>query len=91
MSTSFRNHFLIVRVCVCQQDVIKGLMTWKKFPSQGLVTLSSMPTLSDVWVPRLSSRFSEDIMPLELPELLEELPADDKKCLALEDDDTSDG
>ena len=39
-------------VCFLFQDVIKGVMAWKKFPSQGLVSLANTPTLTNVWVPR---------------------------------------
>lgn len=56
-------------------------MSWKKFPSQGLVSLSSTPTLTDVWVPRWSNTFGTDILPIETPALLTGLPADDKENL----------
>jgi hypothetical protein len=67
-----------------KKDVIKGIMTWKKFPSQGLTTLSNTPTLTDVWVPRWSNTFGTDILPIETPPLLAGLPEDDKENL-LED------
>jgi hypothetical protein len=35
-----------------REDVIRSVMTWKKFPSQGLTSLSLTPTLTNVWVPR---------------------------------------
>jgi hypothetical protein len=56
-------------------------MSWKKFPSQGLTSLSNTPTLTDVWVPRWSNAFVADILPIETPPLLDGLPADDKDCL----------
>ncbi len=57
-------------------------MSWKKFPSQGLISLSNTPTLTDVWVPRWSnSLFSNDLIPVEAPPLLEGLPIDDKENL----------
>ena len=43
-----------VYVCVCVQDTIRGMMGWKKFPSQGLTSLANIPTLTNVWVPRWS-------------------------------------
>jgi hypothetical protein len=64
-----------------KKDVIKGIMTWKKFPSQGLTTLSNTPTLTDVWVPRWSNTFGTDILPIETPPLLAGLPEDDKENL----------
>ena len=59
-------------------------MTWKKFPSQGLTSLSNTATLTDVWVPRWSNTFGTDILPTDTPVLLTGLPEDDKKNL-LED------
>ena len=56
-------------------------MGWKKFPSQGLTSLSNTPTLTDVWVPRWSNTFGTDIIPIETPPLLSGLPLDDKECL----------
>jgi hypothetical protein len=56
-------------------------MTWKKYPSQSLTALSNTPTLADVWVPRWSSRFNNDIIPIETPPLLTCLPEDDKNNL----------
>jgi hypothetical protein len=56
-------------------------MSWKKFPSQGLISLSNTPTLTDVWVPRWSNVFGSDLMPVETPPLLAGLPADDKENL----------
>jgi len=62
-----------------REDVIKGIMSWKKFPSQGLISLSNTPTLTDVWVPRWSGMiFSNDLLPIETPTLLAGLPAEDK-------------
>lgn len=68
-----------------REDVIKGIMAWKKFPSQGLISLSNTPTITDVWVPRRSNPFSTDLLPLETPHLLSGLPEDDKKTLAGEE------
>lgn len=65
-----------------REDIIKGIMSWKKFPSQGLISLSNTPTLTDVWVPRWTNTlFSDDLMPLETPPLLAGLPSDDKENL----------
>ena len=59
------------------QDVIKGTMSWKKFPSQGLTSLANTPTLSNVWVPRWHDPFSTDLIPLEVPQLQSGLADDD--------------
>ncbi|KAF6023804.1 CFAP221 [Bugula neritina] len=60
-----------------REDVIKGTMTWKKFPSQGLTSLSNVPTLSNVWVPRWNDPFSDDLLPLEVPSLQSGLAEED--------------
>jgi len=58
-------------------DVIKGLASWKKFPSPGLKSLSNFPILSDVWVARKQSPFSKEGLPLDLPKILKKQPKDD--------------
>ncbi|XP_067929901.1 cilia- and flagella-associated protein 221-like [Watersipora subatra] len=60
-----------------REDVIKGTMLWKKFPSQGLTSLANTPTLSNVWVPRWTEPFSENLLPLEVPSLQSELAKED--------------
>ncbi|CAF0716214.1 unnamed protein product [Brachionus calyciflorus] len=70
-----------------REDVIKGVMAWKKFPSQGLISLTNTPTITDVWVPRWSDPFGTDLLPTETPQLLSGLPEDDKKNLAGESDE----
>ena len=66
-SNKFLDHF----------DVIKGLASWKKFPSPGLKSLSNFPVLSDVWVARKLSPFSKESLPLDLPEMLKKQPEED--------------
>ncbi|ESO95222.1 hypothetical protein LOTGIDRAFT_144748 [Lottia gigantea] len=46
------HHTSTQRKYLDREDIIRGTQTWKKFPSQGLITLSNTPTLSNVWVPR---------------------------------------
>ena len=53
-------------------------MQWKKFPSQGLTSLSNTPTLTNVWVPRWTDPFVSDLLPVQPPGLLDRLPDDDK-------------
>jgi hypothetical protein len=61
-------------------EVIGGLMNWKKFPSASLSSLAShAATLSDVWIPRLSNRFSEEILPSDVPVLFDYLSDADKQ------------
>ena len=58
-------------------DVISGLMTWKRFPCQNLVSCNNVPNITDVWIPRWTSPFMDDLLPKETPTLLNELPDDD--------------
>ncbi|XP_078487466.1 cilia- and flagella-associated protein 221-like [Ciona intestinalis] len=68
-----------------REDVIKGIMSWKKFSSHGLAALSTTPTLSDVWLPRWSDSFSQAMLPSEAPQLLNQLPHDDQMFLTEEE------
>eukprot|EP00062_Callorhinchus_milii_P017396 gi/632969749/ref/XP_007901252.1/ PREDICTED: primary ciliary dyskinesia protein 1 [Callorhinchus milii] len=62
-----------------RDEVIKGLMTWKKFYSTPIRSLSSTATLTSSWVPRWSDPFSTDLLPINAPSLLDSLPEEDKK------------
>eukprot|EP00057_Strongylocentrotus_purpuratus_P017944 XP_011672418.1 PREDICTED: cilia- and flagella-associated protein 221 [Strongylocentrotus purpuratus] len=73
-----------------KEDVIKGVMAWKKFPSQGLVSLANTPTLTNVWVPRWTDTFSPDLLPESVPELLDGLPTEDKENILSDDSDDDD-
>ncbi|XP_019897594.3 cilia- and flagella-associated protein 221 isoform X2 [Esox lucius] len=57
-------------------DVIRGVMTWKKFPSAALATLSGAQPLTSSCVPRMSDPFSRDILPTVAPSALSGLPED---------------
>jgi len=61
-----------------------GMMSWKKFPSQGLTSLSNHPTLTNVWVPRWDDTFSTELMPVSVPSLFDGLPSDDRENLVEE-------
>lgn len=69
-----------------RQDVIPGVMTWKRFPCQPLVSMAASPTLSSIWTPRWTDPFSEELLPTELPALLPGLPEED----AMSDDELDD-
>ncbi|XP_068715346.1 cilia- and flagella-associated protein 221-like isoform X1 [Montipora foliosa] len=60
-----------------RQDVIPGVMTWKRFPCQPLVSMAANPTLSTIWIPRWTDPFSEELLPTEVPTLLTGLPDED--------------
>ncbi|XP_038044642.1 cilia- and flagella-associated protein 221-like [Patiria miniata] len=73
-----------------REDVIRSTMQWKKFPSQGLVSLSNTPTLTNVWVPRWTDPFSTDLLPGDVPSLLDGLPVEDKPNVIDQSDDEAD-
>ncbi|CAF0758719.1 unnamed protein product [Didymodactylos carnosus] len=68
-----------------REDVIQGVMQWKKFNSTGLSALSQAPTMSNVWVPRWNDPFLHDILPTNVPPLLREMPIEDR-AQVLEDE-----
>nr|XP_002733102.1 PREDICTED: primary ciliary dyskinesia protein 1-like [Saccoglossus kowalevskii] len=78
-------HAATLKKFLDREDVIRGVMQWKKFPSQGLVSLSNTPTLTNVWVPRWTDPFSQDMLPEDMPVLLDGLPVDDREELAYSD------
>ncbi|XP_051766641.1 LOW QUALITY PROTEIN: cilia- and flagella-associated protein 221 [Ctenopharyngodon idella] len=57
-----------------RKDIIKGIMTWKKFPSMALSTLSNISTLRSDCAPRMSDPFSIVLLPVEAPPALQGLP-----------------
>jgi hypothetical protein len=63
------------------EEVIEGLMQWKKFPSASLCSLANntAATLSDVWIPRLSNRFSEELLSANVPPVLLDFLTDEEK------------
>ncbi|XP_074658961.1 cilia- and flagella-associated protein 221-like [Tubulanus polymorphus] len=71
-----------------KDDVVKGLMTWKKFPSQGLTSLANTPTLTNVWMARWSNPFSSELLPDTVPALFDGLPEHDKTNIIEDDEDT---
>lgn len=61
-----------------REEIIKGVMSWKKFPSPSIASLSGTPSFANVWVPRWKDPFSEDLLPFDVPPLFDSLPEDDK-------------
>lgn len=53
-----------------KDDTIKGIMAWKTFPPQALVSLSQSNIQPDVSLPRWSDPFSEAMVPIVTPLLL---------------------
>lgn len=82
-------HMITQKKYLDREDVIKGVMSWKKFPSQGLTSLSMTPTLTNVWVPRWSSVLSDDLLPTEVPPLYDSIPEADMEQL-MDDEEEED-
>lgn len=57
-----------------KENVIRGIMTWKRFPSPSLTGLSIMTTLGYNWLPIQDDLFKSGILPKVVPSLLFELP-----------------
>ncbi|XP_021377773.1 cilia- and flagella-associated protein 221-like isoform X2 [Mizuhopecten yessoensis] len=72
-------HTATQRKYLDREDVIRGIMAWKKFPSQGLTSLTNTPTLTNVWVPRWDDPFGGEMLTSTVPTVLDSLPEDDKK------------
>ncbi|BFZ01996.1 hypothetical protein BsWGS_05035 [Bradybaena similaris] len=71
-----------------REETIRGVMTWKRFPSQGINSMANMPTLANVWVPRWSNCFSNDLLPEDAPPLLSRIdPEDAENCVDNEEED----
>ncbi|KAJ8003525.1 hypothetical protein DPEC_G00149260 [Dallia pectoralis] len=69
-------------------DVIRGVMTWKKFPSSALAALTSSQPIASSVSPCLSDPFNRDILPTVTPPALTDLPDDMREDL---EDGQSDG
>ncbi|XP_062908526.1 cilia- and flagella-associated protein 221 [Mobula hypostoma] len=50
-----------------RDDIIKGLMNWKKFPSAALKSVTTTDFLTNSWVPRWNDPFSLDMLPVDVP------------------------
>ncbi|XP_053374338.1 cilia- and flagella-associated protein 221-like [Mercenaria mercenaria] len=80
-------HAATQRKYMDREDVVRGIMAWKKFPSQGLTSLSNTPTLTNVWVPRWDDPFGSELLPTDVPPLLDSLPTDDGDNIVDEEED----
>lgn len=80
-------HAATQRKYLDREDVIRGIMAWKKFPSQGLTSLTNTPTLTNVWVPRWDDPFGNEMLPTTVPPLLDSLPEDDEANIEEEEAD----
>ncbi|XP_043929614.1 cilia- and flagella-associated protein 221-like [Protopterus annectens] len=52
------------------EDVIHGIMTWKKFPSASLSTELSNPLMTNTWLSQWCDPFGTDLLPVDVPPIL---------------------
>lgn len=62
-----------------REEVIRGIMNWKKFTSVALTTLSTASLLTSTRVPPRCDPFHDDLLPADGPSLLDALPDIDKE------------
>ncbi|KAG5262133.1 hypothetical protein AALO_G00292570 [Alosa alosa] len=55
-------------------NVIRGVMTWKKFSGTALSILSSSSTLTSNWAPHMSDPLNDALLPPQAPSSLNDLP-----------------
>ncbi|XP_078408496.1 cilia- and flagella-associated protein 221 isoform X2 [Cetorhinus maximus] len=67
-----------------RDEIMKGLTTWKKFPSAALSSLSSSDFLTSTWVPRWHDQFASDMLPVDAPLQLDSLSDKDKENITME-------
>ncbi|XP_078085295.1 cilia- and flagella-associated protein 221 [Mustelus asterias] len=67
-----------------REEIMKGLMTWKKFPSSALLSLSNTDFLTATWRPRWYDPFSSDLLPVDAPLHVDCLSNEDKEIIAME-------
>ncbi|XP_025093721.1 cilia- and flagella-associated protein 221-like isoform X2 [Pomacea canaliculata] len=82
--THANTHAATQRRYLDREDTIRSIMSWKKFPSQGLISLVNLSTLTNVWVPRWDNSFSTDLLPASVPHLLNGLSSEDLSAMVEE-------
>ncbi|XP_032880493.1 cilia- and flagella-associated protein 221 [Amblyraja radiata] len=50
-----------------RDDIIKGLMIWKRFPSAALKSLTTTDFFTSSWVPQWNDPFPRDMLPINTP------------------------
>uniref|UniRef100_A0A803JF57 Cilia and flagella associated protein 221 n=1 Tax=Xenopus tropicalis TaxID=8364 RepID=A0A803JF57_XENTR len=66
-----------------REEVIRGLMDWRKFPAVSLAAATGATLVSHR--PRWCSPFSEELLPVLVPPTLTELPETDKENIVAKD------
>ncbi|XP_051880699.1 cilia- and flagella-associated protein 221-like [Pristis pectinata] len=67
-----------------RDEIIKGLMNWKKFPSAALKSLTTTDFLTSTWVPRWNDPFSLDMLPVDVPLQLDHKVDENKENVTME-------
>lgn len=70
-------HMVTQKQYLSRQEIVKGVMSWKKFSSPSMTSLAATPTLTNVWVPRWRDPFSQELLSYSVPELFTSLAEDD--------------
>ncbi|XP_032649909.1 cilia- and flagella-associated protein 221 [Chelonoidis abingdonii] len=61
------------------KEVIRGVTSWRRFPSVVYSALSNAPTLASTVMHHCSDPYNLDMLPIEVPPMLDDLPERDKE------------
>ncbi|XP_075789335.1 cilia- and flagella-associated protein 221 isoform X3 [Pelodiscus sinensis] len=61
------------------KEVIRGVTYWRRFPSVVYSALSNAPSLTSTMMPHCSDPYTLDMLPREVPPMLDDLPERDKE------------
>ncbi|XP_042302532.1 cilia- and flagella-associated protein 221 isoform X2 [Sceloporus undulatus] len=61
------------------KEIIPGVNNWKKFPSVINSILPNVPALNGIPVPFCTDPYNEEMMPKDVPPILDDLPEQDKE------------
>ncbi|XP_077176429.1 cilia- and flagella-associated protein 221 [Paroedura picta] len=67
------------------REVISGVTSWRKFPPVIRSTLPNVPTLNSTLVPFCTDPYNTDMLPKEMPPIVDKLPEQDKENVMDED------
>ncbi|XP_038645746.1 cilia- and flagella-associated protein 221 isoform X1 [Scyliorhinus canicula] len=67
-----------------RDEMIKGLMSWKRFPPAVLTSLSNTDFLSNIWTPRWYDPFTSDMLPVDAPLHVDKLSEEDRENITME-------
>ncbi|GCB68588.1 hypothetical protein scyTo_0010421, partial [Scyliorhinus torazame] len=67
-----------------RDEMIKGLMSWKRFPPAALTSLSNTDFLTNIWTPRWYDPFTSDMLPVDAPLHVDRLSDEDRENITME-------